>query len=234
MPVIRRAGFVVTAAGLALAVLTGCETTNPTFRMDNVAQADKDSTFSAGTSGKGIVVASFSIAKGYNNRKNYCITQDSAFDLYFTQYNQGTKTTKVGANHYVYSRKHFAPFGHSEKLYSPQHKIFMVRPGSYVLKQINWRFGPGFFQTPLVADRKGGGRSEKYTAGYYPDGGPIGNAPRFTVRPGEIVYVGNWVICADTTKGRITVTQHPRLARAALAEYTNIKGRMVYRPLRTR
>lgn len=231
MPTTRKAGLV--AAALALVALTGCETTNPTYRMDNVAQAARELSFSAGASGQGVVVASFSVAKGYNNRRNYCITQDSAFDLYFTQYTPGAKTTKVGARHYVYKRKHFAPFGHSEKLYQPYHKIFLVKPGSYVLKQINWRFGPGWFQTPLIADQKGGGRSAIYTAGYYPDGGPIGDAPRFRVGPGEIVYVGNWVMCADTAKGRIAVTRHPKLAAAALAEYPNIKGRMVYRPLRT-
>lgn len=232
MPVSRRAGLVAAIATLALAALAGCETTNPTFRMDNISQADKDTIFAGKRSGMGVVVASFSIAKGYNNRRNYCITQDSAFNLYFTQYNPGSKTTKVGARHYVYSRKHFAVFGHSEKLYKPFHRIFLVKPGAYVLKQINWRFGPGWFQTPLIADRRGGGRSEKYTAGYYPDGGPIGSAPRFRVGPGEIVYVGNWVMCADTPKGKIAVTKHPKLAAAALAEYPNIKGRMIYRPLR--
>lgn len=234
MPVTRRAGLAA-AATLSLAVLAGCEATNPTYRMDNVAEAAREISFSAGASGKGVLVASFSIAKGYNNRENYCITQDSAFDLYFTQYNPGTRTTKFNAMHYVYSRKYFARFGNSEKLYQPQHRIFLVKPGAYVLKQINWRFGPGIFQTPLIADRKGGGRSKKYTAGYYPEGGPIGDAPRFRVGPGEIVYIGNWVMCADTPKGKIAVTQYPKLARAALAGYPNIRGkkRMVYRPLRT-
>ena len=233
MPVSRRAGLVAATATLVLVALTGCETTNPTFRMDNEAHAPSGSSFSGNRSGKGVVIASFSIAKGYNNRRNYCITQDDAFDLYFTQYNPGTRTTKVQAKHYVYIRRHFAPFGHSEKLYKPFHRIFLVKPGSYVLKQINWRFGRGLFQTPLIADKKSGGRSENYTAGYYPDGGPIGDAPRFRVGPGEIVYVGNWVMCADTPKGKIAVTRHPKLARAARAEYPNIKGRIVYRPLRT-
>ncbi len=35
------------------------------------------------------------------------------------------------------------------------------------------------------------------------------------------------------SEGKIAVTRHPKLARAALAEYPNIKGRMVYRPRRT-
>ena len=231
MPVTCRAGLV---AAVAIFALAGCESTNPTYRFDNIDEAGKDSSFSVKTGGMGVVVASFSIAKGYHNRENYCITQDSAFELYFTQYDQSARTTKVGAKHYVYKRKHFALFGHSKRLFKPLHRIFLVKPGSYVLKQINWRFGPGVFQTPLIADRKGGGRSVKYTAGYYPDGGPIGDAPRFRVGPGEIVYVGNWVICADTPKGKIAVTQHPKLAAAALAAYPNIRGRMIYRPLRTK
>ncbi len=35
------------------------------------------------------------------------------------------------------------------------------------------------------------------------------------------------------SEGKIAVTRHPKLARAALAEYPNIKGRIVYRALPT-
>lgn len=59
------------------------------------------------------------------------------------------------------------------------------------------------------------------------------NAPRFTLERGQLLYLGDFAVDASTLPIGIRITHNEAAARAALAEYPNIKVEMKLTPLRT-
>lgn len=59
------------------------------------------------------------------------------------------------------------------------------------------------------------------------------NAPRFTLERGQLLYLGDFAIDASQLPIGVRLTHNETAARAALAEYPNIKVEMNVTPLRT-
>ena len=103
----------------------------------------------------------------------------------------------------------------------PEYAALVVEPGSYVLFTVGYESGHlTLFATPeesLLADNNVKQQIEK------------GNLPWFTVKPGDVASIGEYVFDVDYEPARLVgIVNNQQKAEEILARLPNVTGEMVY------
>jgi hypothetical protein len=111
-------------------------------------------------------------------------------------------------------------FAAPDTLSATAYQVFMMPPGTYVLRSLTeglpQPYLPPFLFTPLDSD---------WVYRFVPAGGlaTAGSGPRFKVEAGKMIYVGDLTFDMKTVREGPRVDRNEAGARAAVAEYPNIK-----------
>ena len=209
---------------LALALLlVGCKTTSPPGL--KVAGADVQH---GSESANGLVLVGIRTNDGNPLYWSIGFRLTGAVEVYWRRFDPETDSLLRGRSNLYRSFRHWCskygnhPACNDDDYTQVQYNLSEVVPGRYLLESVRVTEKTG--ASYLSAERSlfsENSPNKRFASGVHPG---------FEVKPGEVVYIGDYVFDVNGEHAKfLRVESNPEQARAALALYPNVQGEMLVR-----
>lgn len=218
---------------LSVIFLSSCSNPTSNFRLTGGPALESAAFDPSGD--KAVLVASASISRDKEGSKDSLAYYFDGYRIFFARYDPTTQELDKDSYAVEMSRLNFfRSWDDNKEFYEPDHVVFLVDPGSYIVQHVTLSRERTIYEIVWVETEKSALHGVSY-----PENASVADspAPRFTLEPGEIVYIGNWLLDDKiiregkkiAAKDLAQFSRHDDLAQAALARYSNIKGEFEFR-----